>query len=85
MNIHRSGTRGHKFAVTLADLRKHRIYDEVFEEKDSKTLEPNLRRLKGREWVKAVCMDLSLPFRSILRMPFPESKDRCQLIFAKKL
>ncbi len=72
-SIHRSGTRGHKSAVTLADLRNHRIY-EVFEGKSLATLEPNLRRLKGREKVKGVCMDLCPPFRSIVQHLFPNAK-----------
>ena len=51
-SIHRGRTMGHKFAVTLADLRHHRVY-EVFEGKNSKVLEANLRRLKGSEEVKS--------------------------------
>lgn len=72
-SIHRGRTKGHKFAVTLADLRHHRVY-EVFEGKDSKVLEANLRRLKGREQVKVICMDLSSPFRSIVQRLFPRAK-----------
>ena len=72
-SIHRGRTKGHKFAVTLADLRHHRIY-EVFEGKNSKVLEANLRRLKGREKVKVICMDLSSPFRSIMQRLFPRAK-----------
>ncbi|MDO4751020.1 MAG: ISL3 family transposase [Akkermansia sp.] len=72
-SIHRGRTKGHKFAVTLADLRHHRIY-EVFEGKDSKNLEANLRRLKGREKVKVVCMDLCSSFRSMVMRLFPYAK-----------
>ena len=72
-SIHRGRTKGHKFAVTLADLRHHRVY-EVFEGKNSKVLEANLRRLKGREEVKVICMDLSSPFRSIVQRLFPRAK-----------
>ena len=72
-SIHRGRTKGHKFAVTLADLSHHRIY-EVFEGKERKTLESNLRRLKGREKVKVVCMDLSSPFRSMVMRLFPNAK-----------
>ncbi|MBQ3218038.1 MAG: ISL3 family transposase [Akkermansia sp.] len=72
-SIHRGRTKGHKFAVTLADLRHHRVY-EVFEGKNSKVLEANLRRLKGREQVKVICMDLSSPFRSIVQRLFPRAK-----------
>ena len=59
--------------MTLADLRHHRIY-EVFEGKNSKVLEANLRRLKGREKVKVICMDLSSPFRSVVQRLFPGAK-----------
>ena len=40
-SIHRGRTKGHKFAVTLADLRHRRIYED-FEGKDSKSLEANI-------------------------------------------
>ncbi len=72
-SIHRGGARGHKFAVTLANLRNHRIY-EVFEGKGLATLEPNLRRLRGREKVNVVCMDLCPTFRSIVQRLFPNAK-----------
>ncbi len=72
-SIHRGGGKRHKFAVTLADLRHHRVY-EVFEGKNSKVLEANLRRLKGRSKVKVVCMDLSSPFRSLITRLFPNAK-----------
>lgn len=57
-SIHRGRARGHKFAVTLADLRNHRVY-EIFEGKESKVLEANLRRLKGRESVAWIYAPLS--------------------------
>lgn len=72
-SIHRGRTKGAKFAVTLTDLRHNRVY-EVFEGKEPKTLEGNLRRLKGREKVKVVCMDLSSPFRSLVQRLFPHAK-----------
>lgn len=72
-SIHRGRTRGHKFAVTLTDLKNHRVY-EIFEGKESKTLEENLRKLKGRENVKVVCMDLCPAFRKIVRRCFPNAK-----------
>lgn len=72
-SIHRGRTKRHKFAVTLADLRHHRVY-EVFEGKTSKVLEANLRRLKGRSKVRVVCMDLCSPFRSLIMRLFPNAK-----------
>ncbi len=72
-SIHRGRTKGTKFAVTLTDLRHNRIY-EVFEGKEPKTLESNLRQLKGREKVKMVCMDLCSSFRSLVMRLFPNAK-----------
>lgn len=72
-SIHRGRTKGAKFAVTLTDLRHRRVY-EIFEDKNSKTLEANLRRLKGRENVKVVCMDLSSPLRNLMQRLFPNAK-----------
>ena len=72
-SIHRGRTKGAKFAVTLTDLRHHRVY-EVFEGKKPKALEGNLRRLKGREKVKMVCMDLCSPFRNLVQRLFPNAK-----------
>ena len=47
---------------------------EIFEDKNSKTLEENLRRLKGREKVKVVCMDLSSPLRNLMQRLFPNAE-----------
>ena len=72
-SIHRGRTKGAKFAVTLTDLRHRRVY-EIFEDKNSKTLEANLRCIKGREKVKVVCMDLSSPLRNLMQRLFPNAK-----------
>ena len=72
-SIHRGRTKGHKFAVTLTDLRHHRVF-EVFEGKSNNVLETNLRRLNGREKVRVVCMDLCSPFRNLVMRLFPNAK-----------
>ena len=72
-SIHRGRTKGHKFAVTLTDLRHHRVY-EIFEGKSTAVLEGNLRKLRGRQNVKIVCMDLSSPFRNLVQRLFPHAK-----------
>ena len=72
-SIHRGRTKGHKFAVTLTDLRHHRVY-EIFEGKSTTILEGNLRKLRGRQKVKIVCMDLSSPFRNLVQRLFPHAK-----------
>lgn len=83
-SIHRGRTKGAKFAVTLTDLRYNRVY-EVFEGNEPKTLESNLRRLKGREKVKMVCMDLCSPFRSLVMRLFPNAKIVADRFHAIKL
>ena len=72
-SIHRGRTKGHKFAVTLTDLRHHRVY-EIFEDKSPAVLKGNLRKLRGRQNVKIVCMDLSSPFRNLVQRLFPHAK-----------
>ncbi len=64
--------KGHKYAVTLTDLHKHRVY-EVIEDKKTEKLEAALRKLKGRDKVKVVCMDLCSQFRSIVERLFPNA------------
>ena len=58
------------FAVTLADLRHHYV-NKIFEGEGSTMLKSSLDLLKGRKKVKAVCMDLSSPFRNLVQRLFP--------------
>ncbi len=65
--------KGRKYAVTLVDLRNHKVY-EVIEGKEPAKLEAALRRLKGRSKVKMVCMDLCPQFRNAVQRLFPRAK-----------
>jgi len=60
------------FATTLCDLEHHRVYDVTLGRSET-ALEPYLQRLKGREQVRVVCMDLSDTYRSIIRKHFPNA------------
>ena len=65
--------KGRRYAVSLVDLKSHRVY-EVIEGKESAKLEAALRKLKGRQRVKMVCMDLCSQFRSVVQRLFPRAK-----------
>ena len=59
--------------TTFCDLRKHRVF-ELALGRSEKALEPFLKRLKGRERVQVVCIDLSSSYRSIVRKYFPNAR-----------
>ena len=65
-------TRKDGFATTLCDLQKHRVFDVVLGRSEA-ALEGYLRRLKGKERVRVVCMDLSSTYRAIVRKHFPHA------------
>jgi len=61
------------YVTTFCDLKKHRVF-ELALGRSEKALEPFLRRLKGRERVKVVCIDLSSSYRAIVRKYFPNAR-----------
>lgn len=65
-------TRKQGYATTLCDLQHHRVYDVVLGRSEA-TLEGYLRRLKDKDRVRVVCMDLSSTYRSIARKHFPHA------------
>lgn len=65
--------KGRHYAVSLVDLKNHRVYD-VIEGKNTAKLEAALRKLKGRGKVRMVCMDLCAQFRSVVQRLFPRAK-----------
>ena len=65
-------TRKAGYATTFCDLRKHRVFDVVLGRSES-ALEGYLARLKGKERVRVVCMDLSGTYRAIVRRHFPQA------------
>jgi transposase len=65
--------RGMPFATTFCDLKNRRIFDIVPGRSESE-LGAFLSQLKGREKVRVVCIDLSSPYRRIVRTYFPRAK-----------
>jgi len=65
--------RGMPFATTFCDLKNHRIFDIVPGRSEGE-LRAFLSRLKGREKVRVVCIDLSNPYRRMVRTYFPRAK-----------
>jgi transposase len=65
-------TRKAGYATTFADLRNHKVFDVVLG-RSEESLKAYLRRLKGRDNVRVVVMDLSETYRSIIRKYFPKA------------
>jgi transposase len=61
------------YATTLCDLGGNKVYDVVLGRSEA-SLEGYLGRLKDKEKVEVVCMDLSATYRSIARKHFPNAK-----------
>ena len=62
-----------RFCTTFCDLKNHRIFD-VQPGRSEADLAGFLRKLKGREQVRIVCIDLSSPYRSLVRRYFPRAR-----------
>lgn len=60
------------YATTLCDLRKHKVFDVILG-RASKDVASYFEQLLGKEQVKVVCMDLSNPYRSLVRQYFPKA------------
>ena len=65
--------KGRRFATTVADLGNHRVYD-VIEGRSGASIESRLMSYGGRDKVRMVCMDLSSPYRAMVRRCFPNAK-----------
>ncbi len=65
-------TRKGGYATTFCDLRRRRVFDVVLGRSEA-SLERYLIRLRGRDRVKVVCMDLSSTYRAIVRRHFPNA------------
>lgn len=61
------------YATTLCDLGGNKVYDVVLGRSEA-SLEGYLGRLKGKELVEVVCMDLSSTYRAIARKHFPNAR-----------
>jgi len=64
---------GQRFATTFCDLRNHKVFDIVKGRCEADLLS-FLRTLKGRERVRVVCIDLSSPYRSMIKRWFPNAR-----------
>lgn len=60
------------YATTFADLRNHKVFDVVLG-RSEESLKAYLRRLKGRDNVRVVVMDLSETYRAIIKKYFPNA------------
>ena len=66
-------TRKKGYATTLCDLRRHKVYDVVLGRSEL-SLEAYMTRLKGKEQVRIVAMDLSSAYRALARKHFPQAQ-----------
>jgi len=66
-------TRKRGYATTICDLAGHRVYDIVLGRSEA-ALSGYFRRLKGKDNVEVVVMDLSDTYRNIIRSHFPKAK-----------
>lgn len=62
-----------RFSTTLCDLRNHRVFD-IRPGRSIGDLSSYLLTLRGRHKVKVVCIDLSSPYRNIIRRFFPNAR-----------
>ena len=61
------------YVTTFCDLQKHRVF-ELAKGRSEQALHGALMRMKGRERVQVVCIDLSSNYRRIIRQYFPNAK-----------
>lgn len=61
------------YATTLCDLNRHRVYDVVLGHSEA-ALAGYFQRLRGKERVRVVCMDLSSTYRAVIRRYMPQAQ-----------
>jgi transposase len=61
------------YATTICNLRNHKVYDITLG-RSEKALDGYFARLKGKDKVQVVVMDLSATYRNIVRLHFPNAK-----------
>ena len=64
--------KGQRFATTFCDLKRHRVFD-ISPGRSEAELASYLAKLRGREQVRVVCIDLSNSYRSMIRRWFPRA------------
>lgn len=62
-----------RFSTTLCDLKNHRVFD-IRPGRSISELGSYLLTLRGRHKVKVVCIDLSSPYRNMIRRFFPNAR-----------
>jgi transposase len=65
--------KGTRFATTFCDLKNHKIFN-VVPGRSPRELSAYVASLKGRERVRVVCIDLSSPYRALIRHWFPNAR-----------
>ena len=66
-------SRRHGYSTTLCDLARQRVFDIVLGRSEA-SLEAYMQRLKGKDRVEVVCMDLSVTYRALARKYFPQAR-----------
>ena len=61
------------FVTTFCNLEKHSVFD-ITPGRSGTDLQPFLRKLKGRDKVQVVCMDMNAPYRKMVKTWFPNAK-----------
>jgi transposase len=61
------------YATTFCDLGNNKIWDVVLGRSEA-SLEGYLNRLKGKDNVEMVCIDLSTTYRSLVKKHFPSAR-----------
>lgn len=61
------------YVTTFCDLQRHRVF-ELAKGRSESALHAALMRMKGRERVQVVCIDLSSGYRHLVRQYFPNAK-----------
>jgi transposase len=64
--------RKQRFATTFCDLKNHRVFDLTPGKSDAE-LRPFLGRLRGRDKVRVVCIDLSSSYRALIQRWVPRA------------
>jgi transposase len=62
-----------RFATTFCDLKNQRVFD-IVEGRSEKDLSAFVASLQGRERVRVVCIDLSSPYRHLIKKWFPNAR-----------
>ncbi len=65
--------KGLKFSTTLCDLKNNKVFD-IRPGRSNAQLASYFKQLRGREKVRVVCIDLSSPYRKIIKLYFPNAK-----------